>query len=426
MALQVKAAVELKKGKEQGIKLGSGLSYEQESERVKQEIFPFLPESLRKLLSLLSREDLASLEEIRVRRGQPLFLQMERGSFFLKKDGGLTRLRAEGYMVTDDDLERILQLVSRSSLYAFEEELRRGYLTVKGGHRVGLCGRAVVEGGKVRTLKNFSSLNIRVAREKKGCGEEIFPQLFDGEQRFLHTLIISPPRCGKTTLLRDLVRLLSVGKGFWPGCNVGVVDERSEIAGCYQGVPQKDVGPRTDVLDGCPKAEGMMMMIRAMAPEVLVTDEVGRPEDVPALREALNAGIKVLTTAHGESLEEVARRPGIGELIREGFFQRYVILSRRRGPGTVEKVLDRVGQPLQEGGWISRMEEEKAGEKDAESSGASGDYRRLYSSRTGSGGELPQSLSAPTANDNRFKNAGDPDSLRGYCSAGSCGGGGQA
>lgn len=172
-----------------------------------------------------------------------------------------------------------------------EEELRKGFITIPGGHRIGLAGRTVLSGGGVEHLRDITGFNVRIAREVPGIADGVLPYLLDkGRQRMMHTLILSPPQHGKTTLLRDLARQISLGElgkreGIRPGLKVGIVDERSEIAGSRRGVPAFDVGPRTDVLDGCPKAEGMMMMIRSLSPDVLIADEIGRPEDAEAVTE---------------------------------------------------------------------------------------------------------------------------------------------
>ena len=199
------------------------------------------------------------------------------------------RLRSEiredrSVVLADQELIRgILETCSRHSLYAYEREISQGFLTICGGHRVGIAGKAVVEDGHVRTVRDLSSLNIRVAHEVKGCAKNVLPYLMDGET-FLDTLLISPPGAGKTTLLRDLIRELSCGGTWGAGKNVSVVDERSEIAACFGGVAQCDLGPRTDVMDGCPKSEGMLMMLRSMAPQVLAVDEITAPEDIAYTR----------------------------------------------------------------------------------------------------------------------------------------------
>lgn len=159
-------------------------------------------------------------------------------------------------------------------------------------------------------------------------------------------MIIGPPQTGKTTLLRDFARIISGGGQDGVPYKVGIVDERSEIAGSVNGIPQLTFGPRIDVLDACPKAEGMMMMIRSMSPDVLVVDEIGRKEDSEAIMEAVNAGIKLFMTTHGNSLDEVRKRPSLSPLIEMGIFQRYIELGRLEGPGTILSIKDASGKQM--------------------------------------------------------------------------------
>lgn len=310
---------------------------------ISRDILPFLPHKIRELVTELPHEILEQIEEIRLRQGKPLILGLSTGDSMVTPLGQPTSVPEFGHIVTDQDMMRAVHLISGSSIYAFEEEIKNGFITIRGGHRVGITGKVMVDRGKVKTIKFITGLNIRVAREVIGTGDRVMPYLVDPVSKdFYHTLIISPPKCGKTTLVRDIIRQLSNGipRLEFKGCAVGVVDERSEIAGCLNGLPQKDIGIRTDVLDGCPKAQGMMMLIRAMGPEVIATDEIGKQEDADALEEALNSGIKILTTAHGKNLEEISLRPVLKYILERNIFKRMVILGRSKGVGTIEDIID--------------------------------------------------------------------------------------
>jgi len=309
------------------------------------ELTAYLLPELLALFDRLPPEDLFLLEEIRLRKGQPVLLCGGMGDAFLSRRGGFTMKPAEAVLAGEEMLQKMVLLLSGSSFYAMEEELRRGYITLPGGHRAGLAGQGVLENGRIRTMKNISSINLRLARAVPGAAKSFLPYMVENGQ-LCHTLLASPPRAGKTTVLRDMVRQLADGLAGLPPMNVAVADERSEIAGCVEGMPQLPIGSRTDVLDRCPKAEGMMLLIRSMAPQVLVADEIGRAEDSQALEEALHAGIKVITTAHGQNRQELLERPCTGYLLKNRFFQRLIFLSRRRGPGTLEAVYDGEGREL--------------------------------------------------------------------------------
>ncbi|WP_425061374.1 hypothetical protein SCACP_19460 [Sporomusa carbonis] len=306
-------------------------------------IYPVLPPGIVQLIMSLPPSVLTKITEIRLRANQPLLLVLDLHDIMVAESGHVSG-ESQAYRCSRDDLIKTFQLICKNSVYAFEQELRLGYLTINGGHRVGLAGQVTTFDGTIKALKNISSLNIRLAREVPGCADNIIPFVVAGGRRILNTLIISPPRCGKTTILRDLLRQLSTGKPALsiPGVQVGLVDERSEIAACQNGIPSVDLGPRVDVLDACPKASGLLMLIRSMAPDVVATDELGRAEDADAVREAVHAGVSVIATAHSRTVKELGQRPHISELVKQKFFERYVILSGRLGPGTVEEIYDSI------------------------------------------------------------------------------------
>lgn len=303
-------------------------------------IQPTLAPSLGALLERALRSAPDGLEEIRLRAGRPLQILFASGERWVSDDGTLTIRPEEGRAVEPEELEHTFQLMAQGSVYAWADDIRGGFLTLPGGHRVGLVGRAVTSSGKVETLRPVTGLNIRIARAVVGAARDLMPRLCIQGRPF-STLLISPPQAGKTTVLRDLVRSLSYGvAGVCAGQKVGVVDERSELGGSISGLPQMDLGPRTDVLDGCPKAEGIMILIRSMSPQIVAVDEIGRESDAIAVMEALHSGVRVIATAHGSSLSEVARRPGLRSLLESGAFERVAILSRARGPGTLEQVIE--------------------------------------------------------------------------------------
>jgi len=300
----------------------------------RQQIIRVLPKSVQ---AVLERQGIIfdKLQEIRLRTDQPLFM-IYKGEEVMPKGGG------KYYVVTKEEVREALEYISHYSLYAYENEMKQGFITIEGGHRVGMTGKAMIEHEKVKNIKHVSSINIRVSHEITGCADDILPHITLHKQ-VCHTLIVSPPRCGKTTLLRDLIRQISDGNKYVRGCTVGVVDERSEIGGCYKGVAQNQLGMRTDILDCCPKAEGMIMLIRSMSPQVIAVDEIGTIEEIHALEYALHCGCKLLATVHGTSMEEIRKKPIFEQLVKDKRFERYVVLSNRERIGQVEGIYDERG-----------------------------------------------------------------------------------
>lgn len=292
--------------------------------------------NIRKLL-IEAGPDYEKLYEIRLRVGRPLFLVYAGGERFLQIK------RGEPYFVTRQDLKETLEYVCGYSLYAYEDEIRQGYISVQGGHRVGVTGKVLLNGDRIRGMKYISCINVRLAHEIQGCANKVMPYIRT-EKWVANTLIISPPRCGKTTLLRDIIRQLSNGWANTQGLTIGVVDERSELAGCYQGIPQNDLGMRTDVLDCCPKSEGMQMLVRSMSPDVVAVDELGCEEDFKAVDSVIHCGCKLIATAHGSCLEDVLDQPFFYKLMGEKVFERYIILDKNDQAGCLKAVLDENGK----------------------------------------------------------------------------------
>lgn len=281
------------------------------------------------------------MQEIRLRVGQPVTILMDNQEWFLSRNGGLTQQAGEAAYSHEKELEAVLAHVCHYSLYAFADEIRQGFMTIPGGHRIGLSGQVILENrNEIRNIKYIRYLNIRIAHEVRGVSDRALPYLYQGNE-VLNTLIISPPGCGKTTMLRDLVRNFSNGSIYGRGRNVGLVDERSEIAGSFLGVPQNDIGMRTDVMDSCPKQEGMMMLIRSMAPDILAVDELGNLGDVEAMRQAIPCGCRMLATIHGTSLEEVSCKSYMQDVMREAVFDRYLLLGKKNNRCIIIGIYDK-------------------------------------------------------------------------------------
>lgn len=271
------------------------------------------------------------LEEIRIRVNRPIILKIGQAETIIE------------YKTSTEEILEILQHICDNSIYSYQNQICNGYITMQGGHRVGITGNVVLKEGKVININYISSLNFRIAKQVLGCSNKILKYVLNiDENSVYNTLIVSPPGAGKTTLLRDLIRRISNGMDQFNGINVGVVDERGEIAAMYRGIPQNDVGTRTDILDNVPKSVGMNMLIRSMGPRVIVADEIGNIKDVEAINYAVCSGVKGIFTAHGKCIEDIKLNPALNQLMNSFLFERIIFIQDKvkQEKGEIDKVYE--------------------------------------------------------------------------------------
>ena len=264
-----------------------------------------------------SDEIQCSASEFRLRAGQHLVITTPQEEILIKSD---TAVRHE-------ELSMMLEMATEGSLHSVTESLKNGYVTIPGGHRIGLCGTAVTKEKEISFIKDLSSVSVRIARELEGSANEVLPQILQNGA-FENTLIISAPGYGKTTLLRDLIRQLSDGEYHY---RISLVDERGEVAAKWHGIPQLNVGRNTDVLDGASKSDAIMLLLRAMSPQIIAMDEITAPSDIAALRFASHCGVALLATAHGYDIDCLMNRPLYREMIESRVFQQCIVISIENG-----------------------------------------------------------------------------------------------
>lgn len=299
------------------------------------EVLNYVPKHLKTILTKTFTVTGESIQEIRIRSNLPLIIGTTSGSFAVLPDGSVSPAVGGAYIITDSDLRQIFQAVCENSVYAYLDDIKQGFITIKGGHRVGFSGRAVVIGGHVENFREISSLNIRIAREVIGAANEIIENVLDGNG-VISTLIVSPPMGGKTTVLRDLTRQISNR-----GIKVSAADDRGELAALYHGIPQNDIGLQTDVMENAPKSEAVLMMLRSMSPQLIVTDEIASEADAAAVMQCFGTGVAVIGSAHGSSFEEIEHR-GILQPLLGGIGFKKIILLQKDGSGLNTRILGNV------------------------------------------------------------------------------------
>ena len=295
--------------------------------------------SIRTIIYSLPQAQLSRLEEIRLRAEQPLSVRISGAKYFVTREGAFIDKPYGAYIVSRDECIETISHATEYSIYASDRTIAKGFITVSGGLRIGVAGEGIGEGQYIKSVKNIMSICIRIPRQIMNAADDVAPYVIHNGG-VTSALIVSPPGMGKTTILRELARLASE-----KGRNVAIVDERSELAACCAGIPQFKLGPRCDVLDGVNKAEGMMMMVRSMSPDVVVTDEIGRQEDAGAILTAMSSGVKVFASLHGAGIKDVASKDFMERLISAKAFGAYIFLSSSE-VGSISKILDADLKPL--------------------------------------------------------------------------------
>lgn len=300
----------------------------------------YLPDPIYAALANMRGDTALCVEEIRLRVSKPLMVYTCEQSYCVGENGRLSG--SAGLIIRGSDIEQVFSAVTGKSPYAYEDEIRQGFLTLASGIRVGLAGSAVLANGS--TYKSISGLNFRIPCEAAGIARGLLTYISDG-CRLANTLILSAPKLGKTTLARDIARCAGNGAGL-RRCKVSLIDERQELAASVYGQPLFDVGVETDVISGVVKHAGVFMALRSLSPDVIVTDEIGKSEDLEALREVANSGVVMVATAHAPDLKSLMSRLFFKKIFDEGLFDTYVVLSAAQGRITVGQIHDRFGQEL--------------------------------------------------------------------------------
>ena len=304
------------------------------------EILGYMPNHLQKILGKTFELTADGIQEIRIRNNLPLIINTQSGSFAVLSNGSISPAVGGAYTVKCSDIQQIFRAVCENSVYAFAEDIRQGFVTIRGGHRVGISGRALTKDGVVESFRDISSLNIRIAREVIGSANYIIDQIHT-PRGVANTLIVAPPMGGKTTVLRDIARQVSD-----KGVKTAIADERGEIAALYRGVPQNNVGVQTDIIENAPRAEAALMLLRTMSPQLIVTDEISTERDAAAIMQCFGMGVAVVASTHGSSVEEVINRKYLKPLLGDGGFEK-IILLRKEGTGINTKIFGEVTEMKQ-------------------------------------------------------------------------------
>ncbi|MEG2584578.1 MAG: stage III sporulation protein AA [Oscillospiraceae bacterium] len=287
------------------------------------EILEYMPDKMRTMLSKVFDITHDNLEEIRIRIGRPLIIKASGMSYAVSEESLLTSDFASGYIVKYLDTKAIFNAICENSVYAYLEEIKQGFITIKGGHRVGFVGDGVASNEKMENFRHISSINIRIAHQVFGVSDMVMDKIIV-DKNVINTIVIAPPGVGKTTWLRDIARNISNAK-----FATAIADDRGELAAMYKGVPQNDIGLETDVMFGVPKPLAMVMMLRSMSPMVMISDEISTSDDVAAVLSVVGTGVNLIASSHGETLKDIMERNILQPLFTQKVFKQALILSRK-------------------------------------------------------------------------------------------------
>lgn len=306
-------------------------------------VIEYLSTNIRNVLNSQEKSIYNDIYEIRIRINYPIYIKTRCGNYFIGISEKSIRPKNNYYIINKNDIASTLSLLTSNSIHAYEKEIRKGYITIEGGHRAGLGGDCIYENDEIVGFKSITSINIRIAREYTECSKKLLKHIIRNSNSIYNTLIAGPPLSGKTTCIRDITRIISDGccNPMFAGCDVSVIDERGEIAAVYNGYPQFNVGYRTDVLSYCMKKQGFEMSIRSLSPKVIISDELGSSDDYNTVQYALKSGVNVISTAHCYDLEDLKRNTYLKDIIDAGFIERIIVLSTER-PISVSSVYDNI------------------------------------------------------------------------------------
>lgn len=279
----------------------------------------YMPKRIAEAIGKISSENIRRINEIRFRVNKPVSISSFGKNYYVTEKGGLTTCKTLGIISNKNDINESFRAICDYSIHSYKSEISEGFITLEGGNRVGMCGTAVLNGQCIETLKYINGLNFRIAGQVIGCSEKICNRLYD--KNIVSLLIIGPPLSGKTTVLKDICRIL--GEKY----KISIIDERSEISAVYHGESQNDIGTLTDIFDGYPKGEGITTAVRVMSPEIIICDEIGGKKDCDAILDSINSGVKFIASVHGSTIEEILKRNNIAKLISNGIFQYGVLLG---------------------------------------------------------------------------------------------------